>query len=249
MREGISSGLAKIRARPHARSLWQPPKQLVSFFRHLFVPNEKKEHTSKTMRLQTHSHRVLALVRQKGVVRPVDLEAIGAPRVVLTRMTAVGLLEKTGRGLYTLPDSKGLEGDSLAIIATKVPKAIFCLLTALQFHGLTTQLPRRVWITLPRGSHVPQIDYPPLKMVQSDAASYGECIEVHQRDNVALRVYSIAKTIADCFKHRNTVGLDVALEALKEAHARRVLNVDELWHCAKACRVANVIRPYVEAIQ
>jgi predicted transcriptional regulator of viral defense system len=137
----------------------------------------------------------------------------------------------------------------MATIADRVPKAIFCLLTALQFHELTTQLPRRVWIAMPRGSHVPQIAYPPLKMVQSDIASYSEGIEVHQRGGATLRVYSVAKTIADCFKHRNAIGLDVALEALKDARAQNKLDVDELWNCAKICRVANVIRPYLEAIQ
>jgi predicted transcriptional regulator of viral defense system len=201
------------------------------------------------MRPDTHSHRILTLVRQKGAVRPVDLEAIGAPRVALTRMTAKGLLEKTGRGLYVLPDSLGSDTESLAIIATKVPKAIFCLLTALQFHGLTTQLPHRVWIAMPRGSHTPHIAYPPLKMVQFGGLTYGEGIEVHRRDNITIRVYSIAKTIADCFKYRNTIGLDVAIEALKEAHARKTFKMDELWHFAKVCRIAKVIRPYLEAIQ
>lgn len=200
------------------------------------------------MRPDTHTQRILALAKRQGIVRPLDLDAIGAPRVALTRMTAAGQLEKTGRGLYRLP-GHGTETESLSAVATKVPKAIFCLLTALQFHELTTQLPRHVWIAMPRGSHVPHIDYPPLTMVQFSGTSYGAGVETHERDRTTLRVYSVAKTIADCFKCRNMIGLDVALEALKQAQAQSKVNMDELWHFAKICRVANVMRPYMEALQ
>ena len=126
---------------------------------------------------------------------------------------------------------------------------MFCLLTALQFHALTTQLPRQVWIAMPRGSHVPRIEYPPIRMIQASGATYTEGVEAHVRDQVELRVYGIAKTIADCFKHRNKIGLDVALEALKEARARKGISTDSLWHYAKTGRVSNVMRPYLEALQ
>jgi predicted transcriptional regulator of viral defense system len=119
----------------------------------------------------------------------------------------------------------------------------------LQFHELTTQLPRQVWIAMPRGSHTPKIDYPPVKMVQFAGEAYSEGIEVFDRDQVKLRVYCVAKTIADCFKHRNKIGLDVALEALKDARSQKKVNADDLWHFAKICRVANVMRPYLEAIE
>ncbi|MCK5875707.1 MAG: type IV toxin-antitoxin system AbiEi family antitoxin domain-containing protein [Alcanivoracaceae bacterium] len=197
----------------------------------------------------THSQRVLDLARQKGLLRTSDLDAIDAPRVVLTRLTAAGLLTKVGRGLYRLPSHSGSEHEGLAAIATKVPQAVFCLLTALQFHELTTQLPRQIWIAMPRGSHVPRIDYPPIKMVQMTGEVYMAGIEEYQRDGVKLRVYGAAKTVADCFKHRNKLGLDVALEALKDARAKRKATADDLWHYAKICRVANVMRPYLEAIE
>ena len=198
---------------------------------------------------ETHTQRILDLLRQKGMLRPSDLDEIGAPRVVLTRMTANGQLEKAGRGIYRLPDNPGSEHESLATVATKVPQAVFCLLSALQFHELTTQLPRQVWIAMPRGSHTPKIDYPPVKMVQFAGEAYSEGIEVFDRDQVKLRVYCVAKTIADCFKHRNKIGLDVALEALKDARSQKKVNADDLWHFAKICRVANVMRPYLEAIE
>ena len=197
----------------------------------------------------THSQRVLDLASQKGLLRASDLDAIDAPRVVLTRLIAAGLLDRVGRGLYRLPGHPISEHEGLMVVATKAPQAVFCLLTALQFHGLTTQLPRQVWIAMPRGSHVPRVDYPPIKMVQMTGAVYTAGIEEHLRDGVTLRVYSAAKTVADCFKHRNKIGLEVALEALKDARAKRMASADDLWRYAKVCRVANVMRPYLEAIE
>ena len=197
---------------------------------------------------ETHTQRVLDLVGQRGLLRASDLDAIDAPRVVLTRLNAAGLLERVGRGLYRLPDAQVSEFESLGTVATKVPQAVFCLLTALQFHGLTTQLPRQVWISMPRGSHPPRIDYPPIKMVQFTGEAFSAGVEEVERDGVRLRVYGVAKTVADCFKHRNKIGLDVALEALKDARSRNKASVDEIWRYAKVCRVANVMRPYLESI-
>jgi len=200
------------------------------------------------MPARAHAEYVLQLLRQKGWLRASDLASAGVPRVVLTRMTASGQLERAARGLYRLPDSLGSEHQGLTAVATKVPQAVFCLLSALQFHGLTTQLPWQVWIAMPRGSHAPRIDHPPIKMVQFTGEAYSEGIESHLRDQVALRVYSVAKTVADCFKHRNKIGLDVALEALKDARAQQKASADDLWRYAKVCRVANVMRPYLEAL-
>ncbi len=165
----------------------------------------------------THTQRVLVLASQKGMLRASDLDAIGAPRVVLTRLTTAGLLDRVGRGLYRLPNHPASEHESLVVVAAKVPQAVFCLLTALQFHGLTTQLPHQVWIAMPRGSHPPRIDWPPIRMVQITGDVYAAGIEEHQRDGATLRVYGAAKTVVDCFKHRNKIGLDVAMEALKDA--------------------------------
>ena len=196
----------------------------------------------------TQAQRTHELLAQKGIVRPVDLEAIGIPRAVLTRMAAAGEVERIGRGLYRLP-TLGSEHDSLIAVATKVPQAVFCLLTALQFHELTTQLPRQIWIAMPRGSHTPRIDYPPIKMVQFAGDAYSTGIEEVERDRTTVRVYCVAKSVADCFKHRSKIGLDVALEALKETRKKGKASADDLWHYAKLCRVANVMRPYLEAIE
>lgn len=201
------------------------------------------------MSSDTHAQRILSLARQKGLLRASDLDAIEAPRVVLTRLTEAGLLERVSRGLYRLPSHPGSEHEGLATVAAKVPQAVFCLLTALQFHELTTQLPRQVWIAMPRGSHVPKLDWPPLRMIQMSQATHAAGIETVEQDGVSLRVYAVAKTVADCFKYRNRIGLDVALEALREARAKRKATAADLWRYATVCRVANVMRPYLEAIE
>jgi hypothetical protein len=177
----------------------------------------------------THTQRVLSLASRKGRLRASDLDAIDAPRVVLTRMTAAGLLEKIGRGLYRLPDSQASEHESLVTVATKVPQAVFCLLTALQFHELTTLLPRQVWIAMPRGSHAPQFDYPPIKMLQFTGEAFTAGVEELERDGVKLRVYGVATTVADCFKHRNKIGRGaLARFSVTTFEAMRYLDV---YHC------------------
>lgn len=196
-----------------------------------------------------YSRRVLDLAHQKGLLRASDLATVEAPRVVLSRLASDGSLERVGRGLYRLPEANPSEFESLANVAVKVPQAVFCLLSALQFLEMTTQLPRHIWIAMPRGSHVPRIDYPPLKMVQMVDSVYEAGIEEHLRDGMTLRVYGAAKTVVDCFKHRNKIGVDVALEALKDVRAQRKATVDELWHYAQIARVANVMRPYLEATE
>lgn len=196
----------------------------------------------------THAESILALAGKTGWLRATDIGATGASRIALTRMVANGQLERVARGLYRLPASDPSQHFELAAIARKAPQGVFCLLTALQFHELTTQLPWQVWVGMPRGSHCPRIEHPPLRMVQftSEPFSYG--IEEHRRDNTTLRVYSVAKTVADCFKHRNTIGLDVAIEALKDSIAHRRASFDDIRRAAEVCRVAEVMRPYLETL-
>lgn len=163
---------------------------------------------------------------------------------------ASGQLERAARGLYRLP-MHGSEHEGLVTVARKVPPAVICLLSALQFHGLTTQPPWQVWMAMPGGGHVPRFDHPPIKMVQFSGDAYTHGIEIHERDGVAPQVYGVAKTVAACCKHRNKIGVDVALEAFKDARSpdRKDgrASFDDRWRCAKVCRIANVMRPCMEA--
>ena len=163
-------------------------------------------------------------------------------------MVREGVLEKVSRGLYRKPNTFLSENETLVDIALVAPRAIFCLLSALQFHGLTTQLPREVWIAMPQGSRVPKMDYPPIRMMRFSGKTYSEGIQTVVRDRVALKIYSPAKTVVDCFKFRNKVGLDVALEALKDALKKKKATREELYYFAKIERVIKIILPYLEAM-
>jgi predicted transcriptional regulator of viral defense system len=155
-------------------------------------------------RSATHEERTLALASKQNLLRTRDLKAAAIPRAILTRLTAAGKLERVGHGLYRLPEASISEHDSLQIVARKNAEAVFCLLTALQFHSLTSQLPRQVWIMMQRGSHAPRLDYPPIRMIQVSDKLLRTGVEVHQRGGVALKVYSVTRTVVDCFKHRCT---------------------------------------------
>lgn len=196
-----------------------------------------------------HRQKVLQMARENGIVKTSHLLKMGISRTTVARLVSENKLEKLAPGLYCLPDTEFSEKESLIVISNLVPQAVFCLLTALQLHEITTQLPRKVWFAMPKGSHVPKIKHPPIKMILYSELAYQEGIEIIQSDKFNLKVYNPAKTIADCFKHRNRIGIDIAIEALKEAYAKNKVTIDELWHYAKICRVSNVMRPYLEAIQ
>jgi predicted transcriptional regulator of viral defense system len=193
------------------------------------------------------TEQILKLADQKGIIRPRDTEAIGIPRTYLSILCKSGQLERRSRGLYARTDAPITQNYELEEIAKRVPNAVFCLLSALSFHNIGTQLPHVIWISVPKSSWKPTIEYPlNLTYVTGPAYSFG--IQEHIENGVTLKVYSPAKTVADCFKFRNKVGLDVALEALKETWRDRKATADELVAAAKACRMYNVMRPYMEAI-
>lgn len=197
----------------------------------------------------SYAARTLALARHHSVLRASDLKAAGVPRVTLGRLVATGQLERIGRGLYRLPGAHATEHETLMSVARRVPQAVFCLATALQYHGITTQLPRQIWIAMPRGSHLPKLEYPPLRMVQCAPAVQRLGVESFTHDHVTIHVYGVARTIADCFKFRSQIGLDVAIEALKIALSDKRSTVDEIWRFAAVQRVTTIMRPYLEAIQ
>jgi len=192
--------------------------------------------------------RIMRYVGQHGIVRPRDIENIGVPREYLLRLCRQGKLIRSGRGLYSLPEAQITEHHSYAEVAKRVPEAVFCLLSALAFHEITTQSPASVWIALRQGARTPAINSPSLRIVRLSAPSLAEGIENHKVEGVPIRVYSVAKTVADCFKFRNKIGLDVAIEALKDSVRQKKATVNEIYRYSKICRVSNVIRPYLEAL-
>jgi predicted transcriptional regulator of viral defense system len=194
------------------------------------------------------TEQVLSLIRNSGVVRPKDLEAHGIHREYLRRLEQQGSLVRTGRGLYTLANADISEHYSLAEASKRVPHGVICLLSALRFHGLTTQAPFEVWIAIHRKARTPKEPMLPLHVVYMSGQAFQAGIETHQVVGVTVPVFCPAKTVADCFKYRHKIGLDVALEALQECWTERRVTMDELWHYAKICRMSQVMRPYLEAL-
>ena len=191
---------------------------------------------------------ILELARKKGVIRPLDVKAEGISCQYLYRLVRQGDLARIGRGLYSLPDTLTSEFSSLVEVAKRVPNAVVCLLSSLQFHSLTTQLPSRVWIAIEGTNWKPVIDSPPVRIIRFSGDAFHFGIQRHEIARVSVRIYSPAKTVADCFKFRNKIGLDISLEALRETWKQRKASMDEIWEAATVCRVANVMRPYLEAL-
>ncbi len=192
--------------------------------------------------------RVLRLVRRLGIVRPRDLRAHGLPGEALWRLARRGLVELGSRGVYVLADHEFTEHHSLAEAAKRVPQSVICLLSALRAHDLTTQLPHEVWIAIDRKARLPKSGAAKLRVVRFSGKALSEGVERRRLEGVTVPIYNVAKTVADCFKYRNKIGLDVALEALREAWRERRATSQELWKYAEICRVANVMRPYLESL-
>lgn len=191
--------------------------------------------------------KVVQLLQRMGVLRPRDLDRHGISREILRRLCDRGVAQRVGRGLYRLTSGKGTEHSTLAEVSKQIPSSIVCLTSALRFHNLTTQAPFEIWLAIGVKAYRPKTDLP-VRIVRFSGAALTEGVETHKVDGVQVRVYSPAKTVADCFKYRNKIGLDVALEALKECRKAQRCSMDDLWHFAKICRVANTMRPYLEVM-
>lgn len=192
--------------------------------------------------------RMLELVRGRGVLRPRDLDAHGIPRHHLHLLHASGAVQRVGRGLYVPADADLSEHHGLAEASARVPHGVVCLLSALRFHGLTTQLPFQVWMAIEEKAWQPRPSHPPLRIVRFSGTAWTYGVERHSVEGVPVRVYSPAKTVADCFKYRHKIGIDVAVEALRETLRHRRATVDELQRAAVACRMTRVITPYLQAL-
>lgn len=196
----------------------------------------------------TAKSRLLKYASRFGLLRSRDLSGLGIPRRVLAELVSEGELTRIGRGLYRRPDTELTENHSFAEVAKLVPTGVICLLSALRFHGLTTELPSEVWVTLAPKAWKPRAQRPKLRVVRFSGVSLTAGIETHVIEGIPVRVYGIAKTIADCFKFRNKIGTNVAVEALRDAWRARRAPPDEVWRFAKLCRVDRVMRPYLESL-
>jgi predicted transcriptional regulator of viral defense system len=196
----------------------------------------------------THAEKTLRLARKMGVLRARQLAAHGIPRIALTRLERAGMIQRVGRGLYTVPGADVSEHHTLAEACKRVPHGVVCLLSALRFHRLGTQSPFEVWLAISRRARKPRLTYPPLRIVRFAGNALNRGIEEHDVDRVTVQVTSPARTVADCFRYRRKIGLDVAVEALRDYHQTRKGTTDELWEAAQVARVRMVIRPYMEAI-
>lgn len=198
--------------------------------------------------IKSTSPSLIDLAQGKALLRPSDAVAKGHSRLYLAQLAQRGLVHKVSRGLYALPQRKASEFASLAEVASKHPQVLVCLLSALTFHGLTTQAPFEVWIAIDNKARAPQLHYPPLHIARFSGAALSEGIELHNIEGMPVKITNVPKTIADCFKYRNKIGLDIAMEALKEAWNAKRVSMDELWHYGQICRVQNVMRPYLEGL-
>lgn len=215
--------------------------------RHIIINADILGQNKSNMKAVT-AEKILRIAKQKGVLRPRDLDAYGIHRKYLTRMYEQGLLNRVGRGLYVLTDAEPTEHRTVAEVCKRVPDGVVCLLSALQFHGLTTQMPFEVWMAIDRKARYPNEPQLPIRVVRFSGQALNSGIEEHRIEGVTVRVYAAAKTVADCFKYRNKIGLDVAIEALRDCRRQRKCTNDDLWRYAKTCRVWNVMKPYMEAL-
>lgn len=191
---------------------------------------------------------ILRLARRKGILRVRDLAEHGIHPEYLRRLCTAGVLERSGRGLYRLPGGDYSANVTLVEAARRVPHGVVCLLSALRFHEIGTQLPHEVWMMIERRAALPRIDYPRMRFFRASGEAFTTGVEHRRIDRTEVAIYGVAKTVADCFKYRNKIGLDVALEALRESLRSKRATVDELWKYARVCRVERVMRPYLEAM-
>lgn len=204
--------------------------------------------TGAASSVTTHEQQLLRLARTHKLLRARDVKQHGLPTIALTRLVQTGKLERVARGLYGLPGAKISAHRSLAEVSARVPKGVVCLLSALRVHEIGTQAPFEVWIAIPQHMVTPRLDQPAIRVVRMSDDALADGVERRNIDGVKVPVFNAARTVVDCFRFRNKIGLDVALEALRDGWNQRKFTIDELWRHATLGRVANVMRPYIEAI-
>ena len=196
----------------------------------------------------SHIERLLRHVQRHGFVRTRELEEFGVPRVALQRALDRGQIVRRARGVYVKPDHAATRHTDIAAVGARTPKAVVCLVSALEYHGLTTQVPHAVWIMIQKSAHRPTTGMPAVRIVRASGPALTAGVEKHKIEGVAVHMTNPAKTVADCFRYRDTVGTDVALEALRDCLRKRKATPADIFEMAKIDRVARVMRPYLEAL-
>jgi len=199
--------------------------------------------------MKTKMEKALDIVRERQIIRPKDLDELGIPRKYLERLAKKGFVKRISRGLYEYAERQPTEKATIAEVCKKIPHGIVCLLSALQIYQVTTQQSHDVWIALESYARRPKAKGLPVRYIHMSGHALTEGVAIIEIEQVQVRVYNLAKTVADCFKFRSIVGLDVAIEALRECRRKKLVRSDDLWRYAKICRVSKVMRPYLEAIQ
>jgi len=233
------AGLQRVRAARNGN------RQCITSDRHL---QTSADILYKCNMATTFAPKLGPLLRKHAVIRTRDLARLGVPRTALQAPLAEGMISRLSRGVYAVTGHAVSEHHSLAQAAVRVPHGVVCLLSALVFHELTTQSPHEVWLAIDHKARQPADGFPPLHVVRFGGDALNAGTEVHQIDGVSVRITTPAKTIVDCFKFRNKIGTQIAIEALRDGWTRRRFTMDELWSMARVCRVHNVIKPYVESL-
>jgi predicted transcriptional regulator of viral defense system len=204
---------------------------------------------SKKPPTESATIQVLLLAKRQPILRARHVANQGIHTSTLTRMTKSGALERVGPGRYRLSGKTGItEHHELVVATAAVPRSVVCLISALRFYEIGTQLPAEVWVAVPRGTRVPRVSAPPIRVVNISPAVFDLGVEEHRIEGQTIQIYSVARTIADCFRFRNKIGLDVALEALTDAWRGKRVKLDELNRIAKKLRVHRVMQPYLETV-
>jgi len=198
--------------------------------------------------VDTKSEKLLRQIQKRGIVRSRDFAELGFSTYLFQRLLRDGRLEKVGRGLYHVPDYQASSEYSLAIAAKKIPNGVICLLSALRYHQLTMANPPEIWMAIPEKSRAIRSQEVTIRFVRWSAPLFFSGIQIHHFEGVPVKITSPARTVADCFKYRNKIGLDFAIEALRDAINHKVCTRQEIHTFAKLCRVQTVMRPYMESI-
>lgn len=206
------------------------------------------KHRTKSKRRSRFQNALAVFKEHGGMLRTSEAICSGIHPDTLYTMRDAGMLEKVSRGVYRLADGLPLSNPDLVTVAKRVTNGVICLISALAFHDITTQIPHEVHVALPRGAEEPRLDHPPIHTYRFTGKSFTDGVVIHELDSIPIRIYGPEKTLADCFKFRNKIGLDTAVEALRLYRERQSVRVDEIMHFASICRVTKIMRPYLEAI-